>query len=289
MKAIKNFFFITADMEAGAGTGIKGHNGEEIILDKTMGSAGYKYATSHGVIDSVPGRVDKCWEYDVDLNPGEQVYFRHLVVDKRNKYEIEGKTVFAANYLHLCCVIRNGSPVMLEDNLLFEKILEPESALYLGPLQTKPVRGFIKNMGKVAYVSKSVSESGIYPRDYIMHSKDADYDLTIDGKQYFWTSTRSIIAKQKNGELHPQSDQMLVAPIEDTEIRGDLLLVKTQKKSQLKGVVMKIGSKVKSVKVGDEIAYFNGLNSEVAFDGQDYSVIREELVLGILQDHQQSE
>jgi co-chaperonin GroES (HSP10) len=207
-------------------------------------------------------------------------------VDKRNEYQVEGKTLFAANYLHFWCVIRDSQPVMLEDYLLFDKILEPEKALFVGSLQTKPTREYIKNMGRVTHVSKTVSEAGINPGDVIMHVKDADYDIHVEGKLCFKTSLRSVVAKQKGGEIHPQSDQILVVPIDDTEIRSGLLLVKTEKKKQMKGVVVKVGSKVNAVKVGDEVSYFNGIFSEVTFAGVDYSVIREEYLVGILQDHQ---
>jgi chaperonin GroES len=285
MRATKNYFFITADMEAGATTGIKGHNGKDLILDKTMGSAKYTYATQHGVIDSVPGRVDKNFRYDIDLKPGEKVYFHHFVVRDKNKYEIEGRTLFASNYFNLWCVIRDGKIVMLEDMLLFEKILEPEENMFMGDFQVKSRRDFIPNMGRVTHVSKQVSEAGINPGDVILHVKDADYDINIEGNKYFKTQINSIICVQKNGGLEPQSDQLLVVPVKQTEIRLNLLLVKTQRESQLKGVVLKVGSDVKNVKVGDEIIYFNGLNSEVNYDGEEYSVIKEEYIVGVLEDH----
>jgi chaperonin GroES len=93
-------------------------------------------------------------------------------------------------------------------------------------------------------------------------------------------------------KLRPLHDRILVKRIEEEEVRrGGIIIPDTAKEKPQEGKVIAVGSgKVSEdgkkialeVKAGDRILFGKYSGSEVKIDDQEYLILREEDVLGIL-------
>ena len=94
-------------------------------------------------------------------------------------------------------------------------------------------------------------------------------------------------------KIKPLHDRILVKRIEETEqIRGGIVIPDTAKEKPQEGEVIAVGEgkvldngqKVNlAVKAGDRILFGKYSGTEVKLDDEDYLIMREDEVLGILQ------
>ncbi len=93
-------------------------------------------------------------------------------------------------------------------------------------------------------------------------------------------------------KLTPLHDRILVRRIEEGEsVRGGIIIPDTAKEKPQEGEVISVGKgkvneegKVRplDVKAGDRILFGKYSGTEIKLDGEDYIIMREEEVLGIL-------
>jgi chaperonin GroES len=92
--------------------------------------------------------------------------------------------------------------------------------------------------------------------------------------------------------LHPLHDRILVKRIEeDKALRSGLIIPDSAKEKPQEGKVLAVGNGTVSedgkktpldVKTGDRVLFGKYSGSEVTLDGQEYLIMKEEDVLGIL-------
>jgi chaperonin GroES len=92
--------------------------------------------------------------------------------------------------------------------------------------------------------------------------------------------------------LRPLHDRVLVRRLEEgDEMRGSIIIPDTAKEKPQEGEVIAVGAgtvndegktRPLDVKKGDRILFGKYSGSEVKLDGQDYLIMKEEDVLGIL-------
>jgi chaperonin GroES len=92
--------------------------------------------------------------------------------------------------------------------------------------------------------------------------------------------------------LHPLYDRILVRRIEEGEVRrGGLVIPDSAKEKPQKGKVLAVGQGTVTedgkkipldVKAGDRVLFGKYSGSEVTLDGEEYLIMKEEDVLGIL-------
>jgi chaperonin GroES len=100
------------------------------------------------------------------------------------------------------------------------------------------------------------------------------------------------MAKAMTTTLHPLHDRILVERIEEGEVRrGGLIIPDSAKEKPQEGKVLAVGKGTVSedgkkmpldVKAGDRVLFGKYAGSEVTLDGQEYLIMKEEDVLGIL-------
>jgi chaperonin GroES len=100
------------------------------------------------------------------------------------------------------------------------------------------------------------------------------------------------MAKAMTTTLHPLHDRILVKRIEEGEVRrGGLIIPDSAKEKPQEGEVLAVGKGTVSedgkktpldVKAGDRVLFGKYSGSEVTLDGQEYLIMKEEDVLGIL-------
>jgi chaperonin GroES len=92
--------------------------------------------------------------------------------------------------------------------------------------------------------------------------------------------------------LHPLHDRILVRRLEETEVRrGSLIIPDSAKEKPQEGEVLAVGKGTVAedgkktpldVKAGDRVLFGKYSGSEVTLDGEEYLIMKEEDVLGIL-------
>ena len=100
------------------------------------------------------------------------------------------------------------------------------------------------------------------------------------------------MAKAMTTTLHPLHDRILVERIDEGEVRrGGLIIPDSAKEKPQEGKVLAVGKGTVSedgkktpldVKAGDRVLFGKYAGSEVTLDGQEYLIMKEEDVLGIL-------
>ena len=100
------------------------------------------------------------------------------------------------------------------------------------------------------------------------------------------------MAKAMTTTLHPLHDRILVKRIEEGEVRrGGLIIPDSAKEKPQEGQVLAVGKGTVTedgrktpldVKAGDRVLFGKYSGSEVTLDGQEYLIMKEEDVLGIL-------
>ena len=93
-------------------------------------------------------------------------------------------------------------------------------------------------------------------------------------------------------KLTPLHDRILVRRVEEGEtVRGGIIIPDTAKEKPQEGEVIAVGAGKKNekgerqpldVKEGDRILFGKYAGNEIKIDGEDFLIIREEEVLGIL-------
>ena len=94
-------------------------------------------------------------------------------------------------------------------------------------------------------------------------------------------------------KIRPLQDRFLVQPILEKEVqKGGIIIPDSAKEKPIEGRVKAVGegklnengSRTKlSVKVGDKVLYGKYAGTEIKVDGDDYLLMREDDILGIVQ------
>ena len=100
------------------------------------------------------------------------------------------------------------------------------------------------------------------------------------------------MAQAKKTTLHPLHDRVLLKRTEEeTRPRGGIIIPDTAKEKPLEGKVIAVGTgKVSEdgkktpldVKAGDRVLFGKYAGNEVKLDGEEYLIVKEEDLLGIL-------
>ena len=100
------------------------------------------------------------------------------------------------------------------------------------------------------------------------------------------------MAKAMTTTLHPLHDRIVVRRIEEGEVRrGGLIIPDSAKEKPQEGKVLAVGKGTVNedgkkipldVKAGDRVLFGKYSGSEVTLDGQEYLIMKEDDVLGIL-------
>lgn len=95
-------------------------------------------------------------------------------------------------------------------------------------------------------------------------------------------------------KIIPLGDRVLVKPLEEKEVKkGNIIIPDTAKEKPQQGEVIAVGKgKVTEdgkvlpmeVKVGDKVLYGKYSGTEIKIEGQEYLILHQDDILGIIQD-----
>ena len=161
-------------------------SGLELYVDNKYNE--FQHRVTEGPIVSVPAK------YDTGAQPGDTLYFHHLVVVNEGQpltgvedhYLVHYHPSQAVSSQAIAYKDSNGEIHMLSNWTLLEEVEEekkPESdAIEIVKLQEEKI-----TKGRVAFPSSRIEEIGVKVGDVVGIPVNRDYRITIDGKEYFRT------------------------------------------------------------------------------------------------------
>lgn len=260
MRVSKNKFLVEVDEQFV----IPKINGIDFFVDTDYNPKAL--ATKTGRIHTLPITVTEDFIYDNKLNVGDRVVFSHLVCQKINRF---AENVFFCSYHNIYAKVMVGELQPLEDIFFCEKMKMPDTVIGAftkeGEVSDKYARVFS--------VSNYSKEQGVEIGDIVFFTKNADYEMDVNGKSIYKMHLRNVIAIERDGELKTFRNRVMVKNI--TQIGSVAGVEKIYAQTSLQtGVVLEEGNS--GVKKGSLITYFAGIASEVNWNGQNYSFVRAE-------------
>lgn len=201
MRPIRDLFYIRSD--ASLETTHKFASGKEIYIsepivtaDHTKSFSPYERAVQFGEIVHCPMQISIGQIYDVELAPGDRIYFHHFIVQPDNCDEIKGETLYRCAYKDIFCVIKNGEIIPVQDYCFLSYIEESKLNL-VSPsgIFLKPQADTLRNIAKVEATSKVCKELGLEIGDKVVWMNDSDYKMKVEGKELIRMSFRRIVGK----------------------------------------------------------------------------------------------
>lgn len=280
MKLLYNRFLITADAHAKATLPIKGHNGEFLELDKEFDP--YLHATQVGEIYAAPHHFDESSIDSRNLLPGTTVWFHHHVCQPKNKWMIQGDEYYQCHFSQIWAKVENEELIPMDEWLFLSPIPEADEDRFSeAGLELREGGGTLPGTGIVFAASEHCKKMGLIPGEKVYFVREADYSITIGGKDLWRMKLSAIVAIERNGELFPLADKILIKehPHSDTVERNGLILPWSERDKQLYGTVQHTGSEITCCKAGDEIVFYPGIFTSLRFKDQDYSIVRKDYLL----------
>lgn len=279
IKPLKDLFLVSANESQNEKT----ESG--IFIDTTWDK--YRHAVQDGIVESVPLTITPKFRGDVDIKVGDKVYFHHFVVQQDNYILHNGKKLFKADYYNMYCKIENGEPVMLEDWILAEPVFEKEEDIQkkIGSLvlYTKATPDKKKKIATVSYVSKTGEDQGLKNGDTIVYKDSADYDMKIEGKEYYRIKLANVAAIIRDNKIIPLNDEVVVENNfkQETTLNSGIIMVNLKPERTQSGKLYSVGVN-SEYKEGDHVLYFFGTGIKLDHEGNHYSILRHEQVLGLV-------
>jgi hypothetical protein len=161
-------------------------SGLELYVDNKYNE--FQHRVTEGPIVSVPAK------YDTGAQPGDTLYFHHLVVVNEGQpltgvedhYLVHYHPEQAVNSQAIAYKDSDGKIHMLSNWTLLEEVKEekkPESdAIEIVKLKEEKI-----TKGRVAFPSSRIEEIGVKVGDVVGIPVNRDYRINIDGKEYFRT------------------------------------------------------------------------------------------------------
>jgi chaperonin GroES len=95
-------------------------------------------------------------------------------------------------------------------------------------------------------------------------------------------------------KIKPLGDRVIVKPLEEKEVKkGNIIIPDTAKEKPQQGEVITVGKGKMTddgkllpmeVKVGDKVLYGKYSGTEIKIDGQEYLILHQDDILGIVED-----
>jgi chaperonin GroES len=124
-------------------------------------------------------------------------------------------------------------------------------------------------------------------------------ELGLDRRKFLGPSNpKNVIERRLNMKVKPLHDRILIKRVEEKEtIKGGIIIPDTAKEKPQEAEVIAVGGGKKTeegkvipmdVKAGDRILFGKYSGTEIKVDNEDYLIIREDEVLGIIEAAKQS-
>lgn len=191
---MKTFNFFVVELDKLIEDQIKTEGGLELYIDTRFEGGEFSYRVTEGPIVAAP------FKYNTGAEPGDTLYFHHLVVMQGGqpltgednhyiaKYDPEAINSQAIAFKSK----RTGEITTLGGWTLLESVEEkeefPSDLVEMVRLAEK-----LPTKGRLVYGNEDTDHMGLKPGDVVGFAKNRDYRLKIDGKEYYRTRAEDLL------------------------------------------------------------------------------------------------
>lgn len=199
METTVNRYFVEIDKDKfdytdiGGGVEIKRDYGFHLeAADDTLNLKYYNYFS--GTVKNTPRRLSKDFKHDDPIPPETYIYFHHSVQDIENEVGfIGGEHLRWCSHDNIYCKIVDGEIIPTEGTVIVEPIYESEESLYKGDIKIKNKAEIIHERGILRFHSNANPEMKDCVGKTVIFEECCEYDLTVEGKEYFIMDAERIL------------------------------------------------------------------------------------------------
>ena len=193
---MKTFDLFVVDLEKTVKDTITTESGLELYIASRFNE--FENRVTEGPVVAVP------FKYETGVEPGDTLYFHHLVVINEgqpltgndNHYLVRYDQNHAVNNQAIAFKSSStgtihplGSWSLLEP--VEEEEVQESEIIEVVKLSKKPT-----TRGRVAFTSSGIEEVGLKVGDVVGFKKNMDYRIKIDGKEYYRTRVEDLMYKE---------------------------------------------------------------------------------------------
>lgn len=173
---------------------IKTESGLELYVDTKFNE--FEHRTTDAPVVAVP------FKYETGVEPGDTLYFHHLVVmnegqvltGEDNNYLVRYDPDHAVNNQAIAYKKKGTNEIIpLKGWSLLEKVNEEEKTLKSDVIEIVTLKDKNPTRGRVAFMSEEIKEYGLNVGDVVGFKENMDYRITIDGKEYYRTRVEDLL------------------------------------------------------------------------------------------------
>ena len=170
-------------------------NGVSLYIDTTYDE--FKHRVNEGEVAYIP------YNYNTDIEPGDTVYFHHLVVlnggQKLPGYDDHYVVFYNPETVVNSQVIAyrkkdSGSVIPMKGWSILKYVEEPDKELKSDVIElVKLQEDNTPSKGAVAFDSEDIKDLGLKVDDVVGFAKNMDYRFKIDGDEYYRVRTEDLL------------------------------------------------------------------------------------------------
>lgn len=199
---MKTFDLFVVELEKQINDTITTSSGLELYVDNRFNQ--FKHRVNAGPLVAVP------FKYDTGAQPGDTLYFHHLVVLNEGQVLTGHENHYLVRYCPPDISVVNNQAIAYKSKdtgevhplggwvvlSTLEEEKEPESEL----IEVVKLKEEVVTKGVVAFESEKTKELGIFPGDVVGFKKNMDYRFKIDDVEYYRVDYTDIFYVQE--EVH---------------------------------------------------------------------------------------
>jgi len=140
-------------------------------------------------------------KYDTGVEPGDTLYFHHLVVlnegqvltGENNHYLVRYDSQNTINNQAIAHKNKDGEIKPLAGWTLLEPIEQEELKTKSDVIEVVELKKKLPTKGRIAFTAKWIDESELKVGDVVGFKQNRDYRITIDGKEYYRTRLEDLL------------------------------------------------------------------------------------------------
>jgi len=191
---MKPFDLFIVELEKTINDTIKTESGLELYIDSKWNE--FEHRVTEGPVVAAP------FKYDTGVEPGDTLYFHHLVVMNdgqgltgfEDHYLVRYNPEHAVNNQAIAFKNKDGEIKLLGGWTLLKPVDdEPEDEVAEAIIEVISLEETDKMRGELAFESKHTEELGIKQGDIVGFKKNMDYRITIDDQEYYRVRAEDLL------------------------------------------------------------------------------------------------
>ena len=189
---MRPFDLFVVELEKTKNDTIKTDSGLELYVDTKFNE--FEHRVTEGPVVAAP------FKYDTGVEPGDTLYFHHLVVMNdgqvltgfENHYLVRYNPDHAVNNQAIAYKNKDGQIKLLGGWTLLKPV-EEEDDVAEAIIEVIELEEKDKVKGELAFESKHTEQLGIKKGDVVGFKKNMDYRITIDNQEYYRVRAEDLL------------------------------------------------------------------------------------------------